>query len=154
MGGGSKPDSLVLTQVKLLNCVGMMYCGDERLRAIAKCNHSDLVSYCERDWKRLSEYPQLPSDNANHDWKTWCQAESSRRTGYCIWVSLVLVFAYFYQYLTQISSWIACGLSTFRCAHYCLLMMQSYPYRVKKCSGKQKRVWTGSSYMPARLVRY
>lgn len=96
MGGNSKPDLLVLTQVKLLSCVGMMYSGDERLKAIAKCNHSGLVSYCDRDWRRLSECPRLSSESADHDWKIWCQAESSKRTGYCIWL-LDCMWAFHFQ---------------------------------------------------------
>jgi hypothetical protein len=91
MGGPSQPDSLVLTQVKLLCCVGMMYSGDRRLMAISKSYHSDLTSFCDAEWTRLSSEMQSSpgssaSEQINMDWLVWIRAESSRRTGYCIWV--------------------------------------------------------------------
>lgn len=68
----------------------MLYCGDTRLMTIAKSSHSDLVTFCETDWARLSSEghisPASDSEQINNDWRSWIQAESSRRTGYCIWV--------------------------------------------------------------------
>lgn len=52
-----------MTQVKLLSCVGMMYSGDERQKALAKGARSDLTSFCELDWRKLSECSPLLSDN-------------------------------------------------------------------------------------------
>jgi hypothetical protein len=90
-GVSMRPDSLIMTQVKLLCCVGMMYCGDRRLMTIAKNYHSDLTSFCDTEWARLSvEAGSSPGSNDSEqmsmDWMIWIRAESSRRTGYCIWV--------------------------------------------------------------------
>jgi hypothetical protein len=82
---------LLFTQIKLLNCVGMIYCGDERLSNLAGSYHNDLASFCSTEWSRtLSETGQSNingMDDADHGWKKWYEAESHRRTGYCIWVS-------------------------------------------------------------------
>ncbi len=67
----------------------MMYSGNDHLMQLAKSYHSDLVSFCSLEWERLS---REVSENATSDklvalsWKAWCESESSRRTGYCIWV--------------------------------------------------------------------
>lgn len=82
---------MLLTQATLLNCVGMMYCGDERLMRIAKTSHSGLVGFCDGEWSRSklnTNYELLNSTKGvEQDWKLWCNAECRRRTGYCIWVS-------------------------------------------------------------------
>lgn len=90
----------------LLNCVGMMYCGDERLTKFAKTYHSNLVSFCNLEWTE-------PGTNANSstpsgietEWKMWYEGECRRRTGYCIWVSVI---THFYTQLTR--RYIATGL--------------------------------------------
>jgi hypothetical protein len=85
---------LLLAQIKVLNCVGMSYCGDERLSTIARSYHGDLASFCTTEW--LMTYPEAePSslngmDNGDYGWRKWYEAESRRRTGYCIWVSFQL----------------------------------------------------------------
>ncbi|KAE9379029.1 hypothetical protein N431DRAFT_396985 [Stipitochalara longipes BDJ] len=88
-GKHSRPSKLVLTQIKLLNCVGMIYCGDERLSTMAEAYHGDLVSFCSTEWSRtLSEVEQSNingADDVDYGWKRWHEAESRRRTGYCIW---------------------------------------------------------------------
>ena len=82
-------------QAKILNCVGMMYCGDERLMKIGKTYHSDLASFCEEEWEVSCVESSNVEEVADHvertgqNWNEWCEAETSRRTGYCIWVSLI-----------------------------------------------------------------
>jgi hypothetical protein len=72
----------------------MMYCGDERLMKIAKTHHSDLASFCEEEWGVSSvdrsniEEVVGHGERTGQNWNEWCEAETNRRTGYCIWVSL------------------------------------------------------------------
>jgi hypothetical protein len=81
-------------QSKILNCVGMMYCGDERLMKIAKTYHGILASFCEEEWGRSSaensnmETVADRGGKTGQNWNEWCEAETNRRTGYCIWVGL------------------------------------------------------------------
>ncbi|KAI9737326.1 MAG: hypothetical protein M1834_009479 [Cirrosporium novae-zelandiae] len=86
----SKPDDILVAQVKILNCVGMIYCSDERLVKIAANNHCELVTFCENEWKKPSaSFDQLPNnsiESANHDWGVWRDTETRCRTGYCIWL--------------------------------------------------------------------
>ncbi len=88
---GQKLDELLLAQVKLLNCVGMLYCGDECLFNLAKCYHSDLVTFCDVQWKKpttvISYGLTHDLEEAARKWELWQKEESLRRTGYCIWVS-------------------------------------------------------------------
>lgn len=122
----AKPDYLVLTQVKLLSCVGMMYCGDDRLKSIAKSYHSDLVAFCVTDWA-MSDSQILQntsnSEQAGLDWRTWIQAETIRRTGYCIWVSFTIMTRNTISNIYH-SSWIACGHSIFSCDLCCVWKMR------------------------------
>lgn len=86
--GNSKPATLILAQVKLLSCVGMMYCVDDRLQMIARSYHNDLAAFCTSYWAMTcSEASSRNSEQDGQDWKAWIQTEATRRTGYCIWVS-------------------------------------------------------------------
>ncbi|KAH9222808.1 hypothetical protein DL95DRAFT_285815 [Leptodontidium sp. 2 PMI_412] len=78
----------VLTAVmKLLSCVGMMYCGDDRLQMIARSYHNDLAAFCTSYWAMTcSEASSRNSEQDGQDWKAWIQTEATRRTGYCIWL--------------------------------------------------------------------
>ncbi|KAH6681840.1 C2H2 transcription factor-like protein [Halenospora varia] len=83
----SRPDRLRMTQIKLFNCIGMMYCGDVGLLELAKGHHADLVGFCDQDWKVYSVVGEEKS------WNSWHKKESYRRTGYCIWLlDCMLVF--------------------------------------------------------------
>ncbi|KAH7418323.1 C2H2 transcription factor-like protein [Cadophora sp. MPI-SDFR-AT-0126] len=90
LDGNSKPGTLILTQVKVLSCVGMMYCGNARLQLLARAYHSDLAAFCTTHWVESCSdiIPRRPdrSGQAVPDWQLWIQAESTRRTGYCIWL--------------------------------------------------------------------
>lgn len=90
-GEDDKPNFLVQAQAKLLNCVGMMYSGDEDLTRLAKSYHYQLVSFCGDNWTNGAlETEEILRNNSNsvgRKWKAWYEAESRRRTGYCIWVS-------------------------------------------------------------------
>lgn len=90
MDMNSIPDGLILTQVRLLSCIGMMYCGDQRLVERAKNGMSDLIAFCNTEWPNYMPEARRPlGDNSSQvacDWELWCQAESHRRTGYSIWV--------------------------------------------------------------------
>jgi hypothetical protein len=89
-GEGQKPDLFILTQAKLLNCVGMIYSGDEYLVTVAKSYHGDLASFCDAQWNESVSRTEEEIGGAAYPiaqkWKVWCDAESRRRTGYCIWV--------------------------------------------------------------------
>ena len=93
-----KPNVLILIQAKLLNCVGMMYSGDQHAMTIAKSYHGDLVSYCDTEWNnsKLLTDGELQNDGltAGDKWRIWYEGEICRRTGYCIWVRLQLSFTY------------------------------------------------------------
>ena len=85
--GDQIPSRLFLAQVKLLNCVGMLYCGDERLLQQGKAYHTDLVSFCDAEWTSLASSVSNGFSNTNevnNDWSVWYEAESLRRTGYSI----------------------------------------------------------------------
>lgn len=79
---------LELVQVQMLNSVGMMYCGDDRLMKIAKRQHQRVVRFCRNEWltsERLDgEFMNL--DESCHAWTLWRDTEARRRTGYSIWV--------------------------------------------------------------------
>ncbi|KAH8799842.1 hypothetical protein F5884DRAFT_811368 [Xylogone sp. PMI_703] len=83
-------DSILLTQIKTLNCLGMMYCGDEVLLRSAKRYHGELVSFCDNEWKtHQSDNVMLdPSNDGALEtaWRDWSTRESARRTGYCVWL--------------------------------------------------------------------
>ncbi|KAL7784031.1 C2H2 transcription factor-like protein [Trichoderma afarasin] len=90
-GHNASIERLVLTQVRLLSCIGMMYCGAQQLIERAKASRIDLVAFCETEWVNYTEQEDqlLRShtvDQAASDWKAWCCAESRRRTGYTIWL--------------------------------------------------------------------
>ncbi|KAG4429874.1 hypothetical protein IFR05_014642 [Cadophora sp. M221] len=85
--GNSKPTILVLAQVKLLSCVGMMYCGDDRLQTMARSYHCDLAAFCTSYWvTNGSETFSVNSEQERPDWQSWIRTEATRRTGYCIWL--------------------------------------------------------------------
>lgn len=86
----SKLDTVLFTQAQILNCVGMMYCGDERLMQIAKTNHIRLTTFCSSEWTEFTSDPMnVDSSNGDpgHGWRIWYEGETRRRTGYSIWVS-------------------------------------------------------------------
>lgn len=82
--GDQIPSRLFLAQVKLLNCVGMLYCGDERLLQQGKAYHTDLVSFCNAEWTSPVSHGFSNTNDVNNDWRVWYEAESLRRTGYSI----------------------------------------------------------------------
>jgi hypothetical protein len=85
-----RPDILTLTQAKLLNCVGMIYSGDEHLMTAAKSYHGDLASFCDAQWSQSISSTDVEFRDAAYPltqkWEVWCEVESRRRTGYSIWV--------------------------------------------------------------------
>lgn len=76
-----------------------MYCGNQRLLQKAKSNHGDLVQFCIVEWSqlgpatRVSKERPLDQGDVEREWKTWYEAESRRRTGYCIWVCSLFLLA-------------------------------------------------------------
>ncbi|KAM0154533.1 hypothetical protein ACHAPG_006484 [Botrytis cinerea] len=92
--GDSRCAKVMMIQIKLLNCVGMMYCGSDELSQAAKSYHRDLNDFCCSEWKTLNQIPRTAvsqtssndTEQANREWKEWYDAESIRRTGYCIWL--------------------------------------------------------------------
>lgn len=93
-GKGAEIPRFVMIQVKLLNCVGLMYSGwDDSFRG-AKAHQTDLIEFCLGEWKdagvmtdiRISELASNEEGQINERWNQWHQTESVIRTGYCIWV--------------------------------------------------------------------
>ncbi|KAF2225846.1 hypothetical protein BDZ85DRAFT_72323 [Elsinoe ampelina] len=83
-------DPVLLAQVKLLNCIGMIYSGDERMERFGWRHHHDLVRFCHTHWVNEDEVG-LPADAAmmsevEVQWRHWKDVESRRRTGYGIWM--------------------------------------------------------------------
>lgn len=99
--GDSGCSEVVTVQIKLLNCVGMMYCGCDELSQAAKSYHRDLVDFCCYEWKASNDISSLgttgsnssETDQAKVEWKEWYDAESIRRTGYCIWVCILILIS-------------------------------------------------------------
>jgi hypothetical protein len=62
------------------------------MMTMAKNYHGDLVSFCDVEWhnSKLLTEEELQNNGrpAGEKWRIWCEGESCRRTGYCIWVSL------------------------------------------------------------------
>lgn len=98
----SSSTNVIMIHVKLLNCVGMMYGGWEDLSQAARSYHRDLMDFRCYEWKALNEKDRNHrigmiqeesniSERINREWKEWCEAESIRGTGYCIWVCMFLV---------------------------------------------------------------
>lgn len=77
-----------MTQVQLLNSIGMLYSGDIRLKDKAKSHFGELVGFCETEWniQQISS-PSISEGTAN-DWLVWVEVETHRRVGYCIWVRI------------------------------------------------------------------
>lgn len=77
-----------MAQVKILNCIGLMYSGD--MPSAAKYWQADLRDFYENHWTNLlAEVDQEVVDcsaTTEKRWKVWYGAEGLRRTGYCIWV--------------------------------------------------------------------
>lgn len=70
----------------------MMYCGDDRLTDFAKTCHSTLVGFCGLEWTKQTSITHNDlnrTKDIDNDWKIWYDGECRRRTGYCIWVSLL-----------------------------------------------------------------
>lgn len=98
--GEESIDPLVLAQVKLLNCIGMIYCGDERMERYAWSHHAEVVKFCKTHWIDESEVIAPADANSASDvdvrWRYWRDIEARRRTGYCIWM-LDCMWTYGYQ---------------------------------------------------------
>lgn len=83
-------DPVLFAQVKLLNCIGMVYCGDKRMERFGWRHHSDVVKFCRTHWINEDEVG-LPVDahlysEVEVEWRQWRDIESRRRTGYAIWM--------------------------------------------------------------------
>ncbi|ESZ93522.1 hypothetical protein SBOR_6103 [Sclerotinia borealis F-4128] len=82
--GDSSCTKMVMIQVKLLNCVGMMYCGCDELSQVAKSYHGDLIDFCCNEWKASNQISRIETaksslndmDQTKRDWKEWYDAES------------------------------------------------------------------------------
>lgn len=89
-GKGTRINDLVMTQVKLLNSIGMIYCGDERLKTSARDYHNELASFCVEEWKSSIPMSGIETredmNSPSNNWRVWVEAETRRRTGYSIWV--------------------------------------------------------------------
>ncbi|KAK6601670.1 hypothetical protein H4I96_07011 [Botrytis cinerea] len=75
--GDSRCAKVMMIQIKLLNCVGMMYCGSDELSQAAKSYHRDLNDFCCSEWKTLNQIPRTAvsqtssndTEQANREWK-------------------------------------------------------------------------------------
>ena len=91
-------DPTLFAQVKLLNCIGMTYCGDDRMEKFGWRQHSDLIKFCKTHWVN-EEDTQAQADAHPHvdiEWRQWRDIEARRRTGYAIWL-LDCMWNYGYQ---------------------------------------------------------
>lgn len=83
----------MIAQVKMLNCIGVMYSGETS--SLAKHWHPDLRNFHDEEWPTLvagvSKTFAYNDTDPTGRWKLWCEAEGIRRTGYCIWVGGILV---------------------------------------------------------------
>lgn len=137
------PGIFLISQVKLLSSIGSMYCGNRHLLEKAKCNHGDLVQFCLVEWShpehsiKISPQRNLDQYNKNRTWQDWYQAESRRRTGYCIWVCLFSSQIAFRSRVFVFSCSTACGLFISRLALYCLSKMQRLLFLAKRSFGRQ-----------------
>lgn len=80
---------LDLIQAKLLNCIGLLYGGNEGDQRSAMSSFSDLVALSNHERlldssPKKSSAPSRTSDDAH--WTQWAQEEIRKRTGYSIWV--------------------------------------------------------------------
>ena len=86
-------DPVCLAQVKLLSCIGLTYCTDERMELHGWRQHVDVVSYCKTLWITESDEDFSaaiqPGDSHDKQWRRWRDVEARRRTGYGIWVSVL-----------------------------------------------------------------
>jgi hypothetical protein len=73
----------------LFNCIGLLHSRSEREKASALSTFGDLVTLMKSS--RLLAPTRTKPNEASQDaaWASWIQDEVRRRTGYCIWVSLV-----------------------------------------------------------------
>lgn len=84
----SQSTPLWLIQATVLNCIGMIYSGDENLKQSALKNFSDLASPNKRERLFLQRRHSVAGTRQMSDWETWIEDETARRTGYFIWVCL------------------------------------------------------------------
>ncbi|KAL3419399.1 hypothetical protein PVAG01_09620 [Phlyctema vagabunda] len=100
----SKFDHVTFAQVRILSCIGPMYCGDERLLRLAKNTHHHLVKFCADVWSNSPSDPESMelSSDPNQDWKTWYESEMRRRVGYSIWL-LDTMWAFHFQMRPRLS---------------------------------------------------
>lgn len=86
---------LLLTQVKLINSVGMLYSDNKFLVEQAKATRLNLISFCITESPRLISLTTndvIDSENFEDKWKFWIQGETHKRVWYSIWVNLILIF--------------------------------------------------------------
>lgn len=86
-----KATSLWLTQATVLNCIGMLYSGDEKLKQPALKSFSDLASSSKRERLFYEPKHSVAGNRQMIDWDTWIEDEVARRTGYFIWVCLAFL---------------------------------------------------------------
>jgi hypothetical protein len=83
-------DEISLMQAKVLNIIGLRYCGDDELCEHAHRRRGDLSIYCTEQWKQSTTDCHLSPGNSSEDvakdWKTWQVLETRRRIGYCVWL--------------------------------------------------------------------
>ncbi|OKL56172.1 hypothetical protein UA08_08491 [Talaromyces atroroseus] len=72
-----------LIQAMLLNCIGLIYGGDDQAKSLGLSSLSDLVRFAHQE-KLLSNID--PNINSSTTWKQWVELEMARRTGYLIWL--------------------------------------------------------------------
>lgn len=118
---------LLLSQVKLLAVIGIMYSGDDSQARTANRYHSDLVTFCHSRWGKGAADMDVDSpydaERVVIEWKDWCERESVRRTGYCIWVCLELYDSVLWlmckapRLYASLSFPTTCSFVTRRCQH-------------------------------------
>lgn len=83
-------DPVLLSQVKVLSCMGMAYSGDIALENHVSRWRNTFVSFCAEEWIRKEIGFEMSGgddrESVARDWQRWKEAESRRRTGYAIWL--------------------------------------------------------------------
>jgi hypothetical protein len=78
----------------LLNCVGRLHGSSERSRLSSLSDLGDLTNLgaCEKLLSRSEDSgPSAEEGSSEQQWLHWVEEEARRRTGYLIWVSIVIL---------------------------------------------------------------
>lgn len=153
----SQSTPLWLIQATILNCIGMLYNGNEKLKQSALKCFTDLVSSSETE--RLLRHFKQPGEGSRQmaDWGSWVEDEMRRRTGYFIWVYLTLPETFlkgtFLLTRNSHNSFSTVHSSITSIPSRCFLWRTHRPrYHVKTICGKPNLKIVGAIFTPSMVV--